>query len=84
MIGVDDRGEAQVLVKSVSPMPRTMVARRSGRKAAGATGAAGPDSTGRPSARHFGRPPSSTTTRSWPNTRIIHQARAAENRPFWS
>jgi hypothetical protein len=29
MIGVDDRGEAQVLVKSVSPMPRTNPKRRS-------------------------------------------------------
>ena len=36
-----------------------------------------PDSTARPSARHRGRPPSSTKTLSWPKARNVHQTRAA-------
>src|SRR5438093_273907 len=40
-------------------------------------GAGVPDSTGRPSARHRGRPPSSTATASWPKARNVHQTRAA-------
>src|SRR5688500_14843524 len=36
-----------------------------------------PNSTCRPSARHRAKPPSSSVTRGWPNTRSIHQARGA-------
>ncbi len=41
----------------------------------------GPSSSGRFSAFHLGKPPSSTATSSWPKTLNIHQTRAAENRP---
>ncbi len=41
----------------------------------------GPDSVGRPSAFHLGKPPSSTKTLSAPNTRKVHHTRAAPPRP---
>ena len=44
-------------------------------------GAAKPDCTGRPSARHFGKPPSRTATRSWRKARKVHQTRAALTTP---
>ena len=37
----------------------------------------GSEETGRPSARHFSQPPSSTAARSKPNARNIHQTRVA-------
>ena len=44
-------------------------------------GLASPDSTGRPSAFHFGKPPSRTATASCPNARKVHHTRAADIRP---
>ena len=43
--------------------------------------AAGYRRRGRPSASHFGSPPSSTATSLWPKTRNIHHTRAALNSP---
>ena len=40
-----------------------------------------PSSSGRPSARHFGRPPSSTATSVLPKSRKVHQTRGALNMP---
>ena len=68
----------------MSPMPRRRPARKSGRKRAGVAAGGSPASSGRPSATHFGSPPSSTAARSWPNSPIIHQPRAAEASAFWS
>ena len=61
--------------------PRSVTS--SGRKRAvnrRGAGRASPVSMGRPSSRHFGRPPSSTATRSCPNTRKVHQTRAEATR----
>ncbi len=40
-----------------------------------------PSASGRPSASHLGRPPSSTATSRTPKARKVHHTRGAENRP---
>ena len=75
-------------LSSMSPVPRSSFARSVGVNRPGSAtysaAPAGPVSIARPSARHFGSPPSSTATASCPNSRISHHPRAAENRPLAS
>ncbi len=77
-------GPAWRTIRFTSPMPATRSAWKSGTKVAGFAAGAAPLRVGRRSARHFGRPPSSTAAFSCPNRRISHQPRAALARPFWS
>ena len=63
-------GEHAAPCRAPAPGRSAAVKRRSRR------GRRSRSSSGRPSAFHFGRPPSSSATLSWPNRRSIHQARA--------